>query len=173
MTPSVMLQIVSEIEAVGFASDQLAELLVGRRQRQDSAVEQRIGDAGLLLDCLRQCSVARRRRADVEYEIGLERDNVLKVGEVAAPGESADLRPRANRGQQERACFRPVAVWPAQQQIRRQRIKQNCGGRPSGKDALDACRRRYGPASIVGDRCARTTRGASSAAEVAVTRRGG
>ena len=86
-----VLGIVGELFGVGFAARERAQLAVGVGNGVEAAVEQRIGNAGLRLHALGQRHESGARRADVEDEIGLERDHRFQVGRVAAPGEAADL----------------------------------------------------------------------------------
>ena len=90
-------------------ADQRAERTIGLRDAVEAAVEQRIGNAGLLLHAVGERDVGRADAADVEDEVGLEREHDLEIGGVAAPGDAADLRPAADVGQQELALLRRLA----------------------------------------------------------------
>ena len=130
---------------------QLAELAIGRRDRIEPAIQQRVGNAGLLLHARRERHEGRRGRADVEDQVGLERQHDFEIGGVAAAGDAADLGPGADIRQHVDAFFRPVGARPAEQQIGRQRIEQDRGRRPCGKHASDLLRHRHGAARRVGD----------------------
>ena len=89
------------------AADQLAEQAVGCRRGLEAAVEQRIGNAGLLLHPVGERHVGVGHVADVEDEIRLEREHGLDIGGVAAAGDPADLRAVADIGQQELPFLAP------------------------------------------------------------------
>ena len=91
------------------AADQFAERAIGRGGLVETAVEQRVGNAGLLLHAIGERNVGRVGVADVENEIGLERQHRFEIGGVAAPGEAADFRPGADVGQQELALLGRLA----------------------------------------------------------------
>ena len=119
------------------AVDQGAERAVGRGGGLEAAVEQRIRYAGLLLHPVGERHIGRADVANVQNEIGLERQHGLQIGGIAAPGDASNLRPAADLRQQELALRRPIGARPAQQQLRRQRIEHDGGRRPGRKHAGD------------------------------------
>ena len=132
------------------AVDQGAERAVGRGGGLEAAVEQRIRNAGLLLDPVGERNISRADVADVQDEIGLERQHGLQIGGVAAPGDASHLGAAADLRQQEFALRRPIGARPAQQQLGRQRIKHDGGGRSGRKHAQNLRRHRHGAAGAIG-----------------------
>src|SRR5262245_41850467 len=63
--------------------------------------------------------------ADVEDEIGFEREHDLEIGGVAAPGDAAHFGPAADVGQEEFAFLRPVGARPADEQLGRERVEKD------------------------------------------------
>src|SRR5262249_38859419 len=72
--------------------DQCAERAVAQRNSLETAVEQRVGNARLLLHAVGERDVGRVHAADVQDEIGFEREHDFEIGGVAAPGDAAPLR---------------------------------------------------------------------------------
>jgi len=123
------------------------------------AIEQRIGNTGLLLHAIGERNVGRIDVTHVENEIGLECDYRFQIGGVAASGEAADLRPGADVGQQELPLLGAVGAWPAEQQLGGERIEQNRRRRPGREHAGDVGGDRDRSAGRVCQRCgARCTR---------------
>ena len=139
-----------EVLALLGPSDQRTERAIAQRDAVEAAVEQRIGNAGLLLHAFGERDIGRARAADVEDEVGLERQHDLEIGGVAAPGDASHLRPAADVGQQELALLRPVGARPAEQQLGRQRVEKDRRRRPRRKHALDPRRHRHRAAGAVG-----------------------
>ena len=104
-------------------------------------------------------------------KIGLERDHAFEIGSVTPPGDAADFRPSANIRQHVGAFLRTVGTWPAEQQIRRERVEQNCSRR-----ARRETRARLSRVSAIRGRshrspvAARATRGKSIAAPALTTK---
>ena len=73
--------------------DQVTERAIAERDAVEAAVEQGVGDSGLLLHAVGERDIGRIDAADVGDEIGLERENDLEIGGVAAPGDAAHFRP--------------------------------------------------------------------------------
>ncbi len=119
------------------AARQAAEDAIALGDRAETAIEQRIGDAGLALHPLGEFDIGAPRGARIDDQIGLELEHGFEIGAVAAPGDAADLGPVADARQQEFALLGPVGAGPAQQQIGRERVELDRGGRPGGKDARD------------------------------------
>ena len=140
-----------EVLALRGPADQRAERPIGLRDAVEAPVEQGIGNAGLLLHALGERDIGRARAADVEDEIGLERQHDLEIGGVAAPGDASHLRPAADVGQQELALLWPVGTRPAEQELGRERIEKDRRRRPRRKYALDLRRHRHRAAGAVGD----------------------
>src|ERR1700682_5037582 len=131
------------------ATDQLAERTVGLGNPGEAAIQQRIGNAGLLLYAVRERNEGGAGRSDVENEIGFEREYRFQIGGVAASGDAADFGPRANLGKHVGTLFRPIGARPSDQQIRCQRVKQDRRRRSGGKHARYLCRNGHGtPRSI-------------------------
>ena len=148
-----IVRVTRELFGLVLASNQLAELAVGLRDRVEAAVEQRVGNAGLLLHPLGQRDEGAAGRADIEDEIGLERDHAFQIGGVAAARDAPDLRARADFRQHVHALFRPVGAGPAEQQLGRKRIKQDRGRRAGREHARNFFRHRQRAAARVCDCC--------------------
>ena len=73
MVASVCSRIAGEALGVVAAADQVSERPVGRRRALEAAVEQRIGDAGLLLHAVGERDIGVGHVADIKNEIRLER----------------------------------------------------------------------------------------------------
>ena len=142
--------VVREILALLAPPDQGAERAVADGNAGEAAVEQRIGNAGLLLHAVGERDVGRVDAADIENQIGLEREHDLEIGGVAAPGDAPDLRPPADVGQQELALLRTVGARPAEQKLGCQRVEHDRGRRPGREDTRDARRHRHSAAGTVG-----------------------
>ena len=148
-----VIRVTRELFGLASASNQLAELAVGLRDCIEAAVEQRVRNAGLLLHTLGQRDEGAAGRADIEDQIGLERDHAFQIGGVAAARDTPDLGARADLRQHIHALFRPVGARPAKQQLGRERIKQDRGRRAGREHARDFFRYRQRAAGRVGDRC--------------------
>src|SRR5262249_60038579 len=78
--------------------DQCAESAVAQRNAFETAVEQRVGNARLLLHAVGERDVGRVHAADVQDEIGFEREHDFEIGGIAPPGDAAYPRPAAAVG---------------------------------------------------------------------------
>src|SRR6516162_9873222 len=130
--------------------DQCAERAVAQRNALETAVEQCVGNARLLLHAVGERDVGRIHAADIEDEIGFEREHDFEIGGIAAPGDAAHFGPVADIGQEEFALLRPVGAWPADEQFGRERVEKDRGRWSRRKDALDTRRHRHGAAGAVG-----------------------
>ena len=146
-------------------SDQRSERAVAERNAVEATVEQRVGDAGLLLHALGERHIGRVHAAHIENEVGLEREHDFEIGGIAAAGDAAHFRPAADVGQQEFAFLRPVGARPADEKLRRERVEKDRRRRSGGKHARDLLRHRHGTAGAVGDRRGAARRGARTVAE--------
>src|SRR5262245_14832409 len=133
-------------------ADQVTERAIGERNAVEAAVEQRVGDAGLLLHAVGERDIGRIDAADVENEIGLEREYDLEIGGVAAPGDATHFRPAADVGQEEFALLRPIGARPAEETLGGERIEKARRRWSRRKNALDPRRYRDAAAGAVGDR---------------------
>lgn len=133
------------------AAGELAEDAIARRGLVKAAVEQGIGDAGLLLDALGELDIGAAGRAGIDDEIRLGLEHGFEIGAVAATGDAADLGPVADAGQQEFAFLRPIGARPADQEVGRERVDQDRRGRTGRKDALDLAGHRHFAAGAVAD----------------------
>src|SRR6516162_10300683 len=139
--------------------DQCAERAVAQRNALETAVEQCVGNTRLLLHAVGERDVGRVHAADVEDEIGFEREHDFEIGGVAAPGDAAHFGSAADVGQEEFAFLRPVGARPADEQFGRERVEKDRGRWSRRKDALDTRGRRHDAAGAVGHaRGARTPR---------------
>src|SRR5262245_36018800 len=98
-------------------SDQGSARALDARSAVTAAVEQRVGNAGLLLHAVGERDIGRIDAADIENEIGLEREHDLEIGGVPAPGDAAHFRPAADVGEEEFALLRPICARPAEQKL--------------------------------------------------------
>ena len=74
------------------ASGQCADGAVGARDAVEASIEQRIRNAGLLLHAVGERDVGVVDDADVEDQVGLERQHHFEIGGIAAAGDAPDLR---------------------------------------------------------------------------------
>ena len=63
-----------------------------RRRRLEAAVDQDVGDLGLLLHVVGERDVGVAHGAEVEDQVGLGLEHHLEVGGAAAAGETAERR---------------------------------------------------------------------------------
>ena len=143
----------ASFSASSTAPDQLAESPIGRAGLIEMSVEQRVGNAALLLDAGGERREAPLDIADIEDEIGLERDDGVEIGGIAAAGDPRQLRPRGDFGQQKLARFGSERLQPTHEQIGGERVERHRRRRAGGIDAGDMIRRSDGPAGRVGDGC--------------------
>lgn len=122
-------------------ADQRASDVIGRRGGIKAAVEQRVGNAGLLLHAIGERHIGRGQTADVEDEVRLECEHGFEIGSVAAAGDAAHLRPTTDIRKQELALRAGIGLRPAKQQFGRERIEHDRRRRASGKDPFDVRRR--------------------------------
>ena len=134
------------------AADELAQRAVGRHDLLEAAVEQRVGNAGLLLRGFGKRLEACVHRAGVDDEIGLERIDRLEVDSAAAAGEPRHLRPGRDFREQELAFRGAERLEPTDQEIGRERIEQHRRRRTGRIDTRHAVGRGDGPAGRVGGR---------------------
>jgi hypothetical protein len=130
---------------------EFAKLAIGCNHGIEATIEQRVGNAGLLLHAGRQRDEGRAGRAHIQDQVRFEREHDLEIGGVAAPGDRPNLRPAADVRQQEFAFLGTVGARPAEQESGRQRIEQDRGRRARRKHTRDALRDRNGTAGSVGD----------------------
>jgi hypothetical protein len=81
------------------------------------------------------------------------REQHFEVRGVAASGEASDFRLVAGARAQQRALRRLMAPRPSEQQVGRERVKQDRARRPGGKDALDLVRNDDRPAGRISEVC--------------------
>ena len=132
-------------------SDQGTECAVGERNAVETAVQQSIRDAGLLLHAIGERHIGRVHAADVENEIGLEREHDFEIGGIATSGDAAHFRPCADVGQEEFAFLRAVGARPSNKKLGRERVEKDRRWWSGGKHALDPLRHRHGTAGAIGD----------------------
>jgi hypothetical protein len=135
------------------ATDQLAERTVGLGNPGEATIQQRIGNAGLLLHAVRQRNEGGAGRSDVENEIGFERKHGFQIGGVAASGDAADFGPRANLRKHVGAFLGPVGARPAEKQIGGERIEKDRCRRSGRENARDLFRHWQRAPGRIGDRC--------------------
>src|SRR5262249_14692 len=104
---------------------------------------------GLLLHAVGERDVGRVHAADVEDEIGFEREHDFEIGRIAAPGDAPHFGPAADVGQEEFAFLRPVRTRPADEQVGRERIEKDRRRRARGKDGVEGGRHQDGAAGAV------------------------
>jgi hypothetical protein len=98
---------------LGLPAGQFAELAIPLHNGVETAIEERIGNAGLLLHPVGEGDVGIVDGADIENEVGLEIEQHLEVRRVAAPGEAPDLGLVAGARTQQRTLRRLVAPSPS------------------------------------------------------------
>jgi hypothetical protein len=115
----------------------MAERAQGFGDRFEPAVEEQVGQAGLLLDAVGERDEHRRRGADVHHEVGPRSEQHLHVGRVAAAGEAAQLGEPGVLVREEARLVRAHGARPADELVRVDRVHEDRGGRAGGIDALD------------------------------------
>src|SRR6516164_6898036 len=85
--------------------DELTELLIGRSQRDEAPVKQRIWDACLILHARSERYERLVGGPDIDNKIRLERQHRFKVCRITAPGNAPNFRPPADVRQHVSALF--------------------------------------------------------------------
>ena len=119
----------------------------------EAAVEQGVGNAGLLLHAIGSLNKRARGRADVEDQVRLQLQQHFEIGGVAAPGQPAELGPSADLRIEKGKLGRAVGARPAEQRARLQRVVRDCRRGAGRKYALDPFRYRDGAAGGIDNRC--------------------
>ncbi len=153
--------IAGEFLRLGPPVRQFAELAIALRDRIEAPIEQRIGNAGLLLHARGQRNKGRIGRAGIQDQVGFEREYHFEIGSVAAAGDAPDLRARANLRQHVFALLWSVGARPPEQQVRSQRVQQDRGWRAGREHARDLVGDRNRASARVVDGCSPQDRGRS------------
>ncbi|HRO60973.1 MAG TPA: hypothetical protein PK177_17705, partial [Burkholderiaceae bacterium] len=82
-------------------TERFAESSQRARGLLEASVEQQIGHAGLRLHLIGQRRVGRRNRADVDDQVGTERQDALELGRRSATGQPPEFRQIGHFGQQQ------------------------------------------------------------------------
>src|SRR5262249_31326733 len=126
-----------EVICLRLPVSKLADLAIERPDRAEPAVEQGVGNPGLLLHPRGERYVSVVDGADVEDQIRLELEQILEVCRVAAAGHPPNLGLVATAGAQNLALRGIVAAGPADEQIGRKRVEQDRSRRPACERMFD------------------------------------
>ena len=108
-----------------------------RRGRLEAAVDQHVGDLGLLLHVVGERDVGVAHGAEVEDQVGLRLEHHLEIGGAAVTRQPAQRRQVAILRGDVGPLFRRRRIGPARHLLRRQHVDEDRGRRPSGEHALD------------------------------------
>jgi len=132
--------------------DGLANLAQQARRIAQRAVEEQVGNPRLLFHALRERHERRRRRADIDDQVGLGTHDNFDVRRVAAPGEPSECRQQRHGIGQVRGLVGARRARPADELLRGNCEQQHCRGRPGHVHALHALRERDRASGRIGDR---------------------
>ena len=127
-----LLGIACELLRAILHAQQLAEQPVHLRRLVQGAIEENVGDLGLILHSVGEGDVRWADAADVDDQVGLELQHVLQIGHASAPREAAVLRQIAHALAERRPSRPGSACAPS----RPSSPAQGCrGGRAAGGPA--------------------------------------
>ena len=129
----------------------LAELAIERPDRVEPAVEQGVGNPGLLLHAGGERHVGVVDGADVEDQIGLELEQNFEICRVAAAGQPTNLGLVAPARAQKFALLGIMAAGPTDEEIGRKRVEENRRRRPGCEDTFNLFRNRKRATTRIGD----------------------
>ncbi len=124
------------LAALGHA-ERLADQAERVGRRLEAAVDEDVGDARLRLHAVREIGIGVAHRAEIEDEVGLQRQHALEVRLAAPPGQPAGLGQVAVRYGDIGPLLGPQRARPAEQALGLQRIDQDRGGQARGEDTFD------------------------------------
>ena len=116
-------------------TQQLAEQPVDFRRLAERAVEEHIGDLGLLLHIVGERYIGGTDAADIDDQIRLELEDILQIGGAAAPCEPTVFRQFAHALQEESLFSRARRPHPTNHLLRCKRVEQDRCGWSGGKNA--------------------------------------
>lgn len=133
--------------------ENIAQQAQGRRRAFEATVDQDVRDAGLALNPIGLIDEGVAHGAEVENQVGLQRQHALKIGFAGLSAQTAHAGQTGVGFGEEIEFLAAIGPTPAEHAVRRHDVEGD-GGRPTGGEyALDAVRNDNAASGTV-DHCA-------------------